>query len=120
MSNTKHTEGPWYVTTGVHSETTEMYDKGETWFNVNGPDGVIADVLHGRCLSADEEEAEANAQLIASAPSLLEALKECEEYFDDKADVAEGFYPTPNKEMQLLTTIRNAIKQAENNETTIP
>lgn len=72
MSNTvdKHTPGPWRVTTGKHSETTEMWDKGETWFNVNGEDGVIADVLYGRCLPCDEEQAEANAALIAAAPQL--------------------------------------------------
>lgn len=81
MSNTvdKHTPGPWRVTTGKHNETTEMWDKGEIWFNVNGEDGVIADVLHGRCLPCDEEEAEANAALIASAPTLKKENEELKE-----------------------------------------
>lgn len=72
MSNTKHTPGPWNVTSGIHDKTTELYDKGETWFCVNGPGGIIAEAFHGRCLSADEGEALANAKLIAAAPDLLE------------------------------------------------
>lgn len=82
MSNTKFTEGPWKVISGVHEDSGEMYDAGETWVNVNGPDGVIADCLHGGCLSADEDEALANAKLIAAAPELLEALKELHHYCD--------------------------------------
>lgn len=47
--------------------------------------------------------------------ALLEALQECEEYFDDRAD-AEYFpdsaTPHPNKEMTLLTLVRDAIRKA--------
>lgn len=75
-TDTKHTPGPWTVTTGEHTETTDLYDKGETWFNVNGEEGVIADVLHGRCLTQDEDEAAANAALIAAAPDMFEAMQE--------------------------------------------
>lgn len=74
MSNTKHTPGPWTVTTGKHTETTDLYDKGDTWFNVNGEDGIIADVCFGRCLGNDEEDALANAKLIAAAPEMLEVM----------------------------------------------
>lgn len=70
------TPGPWRVITGTHSENTEMHDEGETWFNVNNEDGVIADVLHGRCLDVDEDEAAANARLIAEAPTMYELLVE--------------------------------------------
>lgn len=51
----------------------------------------------------------------AAAPDLLETLRECEEYFDNRAD-AEYFpdsaAPVPNKEMTLLTAIREAIGKA--------
>lgn len=46
---------------------------------------------------------------------LLGALRECEDYFDDRADADHddtGF--VPNKEMALLTTVRAAIAKAEN------
>lgn len=72
------TPGPWEVRSGKHTHTSEYFDEGETWFNVTNEDGVIADVLYGRCLDIDEEEAESNAYLIASAPEMyaeLAALK---------------------------------------------
>lgn len=77
MSNTtfKGTEGNWKVTEGEHSETTDTYDEGERWFNVNNESGeVVCDVLHGRCLDADEDCARANATLIAQSPAMLEFL----------------------------------------------
>ena len=45
--------------------------------------------------------------------SLLEALKECEEYFDKRADADYADEYIANSEMQLLLVVRNAIKQAE-------
>ena len=59
-------------------------------------------------------ECSANAKLIASAPSLLEALKECEEYFDKRADVDYADEYIANSEMQLLVIVRKAIQNAEN------
>jgi len=44
---------------------------------------------------------------------LLELLFECEEYFDNKADAdcdETGF--VPNKEMRLLTMVREALRKA--------
>ena len=55
----------------------------------------------------------ADMKLIASAPSLLEALKECEEYFDKRADVDYADEYIANSEMQLLSMIRETIKNAE-------
>jgi hypothetical protein len=54
-----------------------------------------------------------DARLIVAAPELLEALQECEEYFDNRADADHdetGF--VPNEEMKLLTTVRAALAKA--------
>lgn len=45
---------------------------------------------------------------------LIELLIECEEYFDNKADAdcdETGFIP--NKEMHLLTMVREALRKVE-------
>lgn len=47
------------------------------------------------------------------ASQAKEALIECEEYFDDRADAdcdQDGYIP--NKEMRLLNTVREALKKA--------
>ena len=43
-------------------------------------------------------------------------LQQCEDYFDDRADVVDGSYgePAPNAEMQLLTEIREVLGKAHN------
>ncbi|PDT47297.1 hypothetical protein CO661_14035 [Sinorhizobium fredii] len=47
--------------------------------------------------------------------AVIEALEECEEYFDNRAD-AEYFTddpsPVPNEEMRLLTVVLDALKKA--------
>lgn len=44
--------------------------------------------------------------------SLLEALKECEDYFDDRADAEQDSNGAfPNKEMYMLLRIRNVINK---------
>lgn len=50
------------------------------------------------------------AKLREENDRLREALDECEDYFDNRADAdcdQDGFIP--NKEMQLLTTVRAAL-----------
>lgn len=113
MSNTKHTQGPWKV---KHSDSKTAFNVIGTRF---GRKYKIArcpylqqDDLHEILNKREKEEAEADARLIASAPSLLEALKECEDYFDNIADVDDG---RPNKEMQLLAMIRETIKKSRIN-----
>ena len=65
MSETKHTPGPWRV--APRSDYPEHAD-----INVDaGTRGYVA-----LCGKAGDEEAEANARLIAAAPELLEALRE--------------------------------------------
>ena len=67
--STKHTPGPWEIT----YENSDNYSGGQ-WFDVGG----VAQVrFRYQCTIAEGETAEANARLIAAAPELLEALKEC-------------------------------------------
>jgi hypothetical protein len=42
---------------------------------------------------------------------LRAALEQCEDYFDDRADVVDGRngVPEPNREMSLLSEIREAL-----------
>jgi hypothetical protein len=47
------------------------------------------------------------------APEVLEALQQCEDYFDNKADAdcdQDGFIP--NDEMRLLSAVREALAKA--------
>jgi len=45
---------------------------------------------------------------------LLDALQECEEYFDDRMDVVDGpdSQPRPNPEMRMLEIVRAAMRRA--------
>ena len=141
MSNTKHTPGPWRLThttpswgrshqyviwaempyqilqSGVGKSTPigsiDMNDSyGHVW---QFPTDAEGEMIKDESFNRSELPAEANAKLIAAAPELLEALKECEEYFDDVADVDyDETEALPNKEMQLLVIVRKAIQNAEN------
>jgi hypothetical protein len=45
---------------------------------------------------------------------LIDALRECEEYFDSRADAeyfTDSAAPVPNEEMKLLTIVRDALLQ---------
>ena len=64
---TKHTSGPWYPV-GYACYTLIQ----------SGPDYTDTDILN----SDECDEAEANANLIAAAPELLEALKRAQEVLD--------------------------------------
>lgn len=47
--------------------------------------------------------------------ALTELLRECEDYFDNRADAeyfTDSAAPVPNEEMKLLTAIRDAIGKA--------
>lgn len=65
MSDTKHTPGPWRI----HKYSTDLIKDAE---RIVGADGssVVMDV-YGKTL----ENADANAQLIAAAPDLLEVAE---------------------------------------------
>ena len=50
------------------------------------------------------------ANLKMQKAELIQTLQECEQYFDNIADADNG---VPNKEMQLLATIREVIKKTQ-------
>jgi hypothetical protein len=62
----------------------------------------------------DLAEVNANARLIAAAPDMIAALCEVEEFLGDQSDCeidSEGGYH-PNRAMQLLCEVREAIAKA--------
>ena len=99
------TPGPWWL----HGEMIFGPDDPAVPWEVAE---AKADCGHGGC------QTEPNARRIARVPTLeaevlrlREALEECEEYFDNRADAGQpvGSGPIPNVEMELLTTVRAAL-----------
>lgn len=86
MSN--HTPGPWKCSLTSH----HYYD-----YRLDGPNSQLV---------FDKEQGYANAKLIASAPELLEALKQAESFIG-----REETYPGELRE--ALNNVRNAIAKAE-------
>lgn len=73
--NPKHTPGPWAVAPSISGQRYYVYSvKGFPGHHciVEGPNYGIADVA-----GETEQECRANAHLIALAPELEEALREC-------------------------------------------
>jgi hypothetical protein len=78
----KHTPGPWGF--GTSNKKTYGMAPGEWWETAihvgdTKPGNVLATAVMGGsgATRSDRESVEANARLIAAAPELLEALKEC-------------------------------------------
>ena len=74
MSETKHTPGPWRISGG--SATTVQAD----YRAINSEGGVLIARALGYPNSGyfpSDDEATANARLIAAAPELLESLERC-------------------------------------------
>jgi hypothetical protein len=102
-----YTPGPW---------SYEMPDE----VVVRAPDGGrLAQLLflrgrHGTLGRRNTDEVIANARLIASAPDLLDALRDALEFIEDHADVSDGpdGSPRPNRAMQLCEPIRAALAKA--------
>lgn len=98
----RHTPGPWLVN---RDRPTDVITAPYAKF---APSVATVDIG-----PSDKEEIDANGRLIAAAPDLLEALEQCEEYFDNRADAdcdQDGYIP--NKEMQLLQVVRDALRKA--------
>ena len=88
-----HTPGPWVATTGF----------------VRAEHGAICKMSHDSAIkyAASQGTAEdaANAALIASAPELLEAVREAADYFHD-------FVESDHDEARLAKIMRIAIQKA--------
>jgi hypothetical protein len=71
-----HTPGPWQVRVETAKKfderTGEPYERTTTWVNSAGSDPVC--LIH-KATFRDQTEHDTNAQLIAAAPEMLEALE---------------------------------------------
>lgn len=90
MSNeTKHTSGPWRVVQGCVVLTHHKFPLGHQ-------------ICSTRNAGVSEDEAKANAHLIAAAPEMLEALKYVRRFIDKDDEIDIDF-------------IDSAIAKAEGN-----
>ena len=108
-----HTPAPW---------TSNVKDYGSAGHNayvgVDAADGtVVAHVLCYREPNLTDVPFAANARLIAAAPELLGALKDCAEFFELNMDKLFG----PGHDIQMaagaslaISKIQAAISKAEN------
>ena len=90
---TKHTKGPWTV--------SEQFEG--TQVKISGPEGWLCVAL---AYGDTNEEAQANARLIAAAPKLLETLKELYANWREYVD-------TPNDWEELNEQVESAIRKAK-------
>lgn len=95
----KHTPGPWcVVNTGTGSIIIDQIKKG----------GGTPDLATVHCLSTGIDAALANADLIAAAPELLDALKQA----TNQLDRDYKFTPLDGS-AALILKLRAAIAKAE-------
>lgn len=92
MSENKFTPGPWLQADGDKTFIYALNDKGYNrfWFKLQSN-------THIEC-EASQEELEANSDLIAAAPELLEALE----------DAIEQIYDNPILERKIEKAIAKA------------
>jgi len=92
----KHTPGPWLVTGGTFVYALNDYGTNSFWANIYaGSQGGY------KSAATPSEEIEANANLIAAAPDLLEALSKMLDHF-------EGQIP-----LELFELAESAINKAK-------
>jgi hypothetical protein len=97
---TKHTKGEWKV--GMTLKVEDSFSDCDTIIQeITDSDGVFV-----ACVN-DSEEANANANLISSAPDLLKACKTVLKYqqYDNKTKVITY--------SEMITELEQAIKKAE-------
>lgn len=73
MSETKHTPGPWYLRANRHPDSA---GRQWGWVDATPPGSTQTSIPGVRVEWVRGENSEANARLIAAAPTMLEALKE--------------------------------------------
>lgn len=98
MKTTKHTPGPWHLTTYAPTTLDQV-----TYYGVGAPNSrtTIAGPLN-----------EADARLIAAAPELLEALIDLTERLASYLKPAPHETYIPNYEPLVLRQARTAIAKA--------
>ena len=97
----KHTPGPWYV------GNEDRHDQPQV---LTLPGELIAVITH-ECVK-QPPELQANAALIAAAPDLYKALKECADALHDIATGKGGWAWE-----EVLDTARAALTKATNEQT---
>lgn len=99
----KHTSGPWCLVADEVYSTPDMTD-------------LIAEVTGGsgtRYIDNDcNAECLANAKLIAAAPELLDALKECFSEPGAYAFASEDFYKAKQRLLAINNIVRDAVMKA--------
>lgn len=110
----KHTPGPWAVV-DVRAKGALVYfriDAGESRVGFAGT--YLVDRVGNKTKAVADEEAEANAHLIAAAPDLLEALDAAQLALAAVADAAaqEGFGQLADLIDGCMVNARTAIARA--------
>lgn len=106
---TLHTKGEWKLSSQITNDIVNKAEhKEETWFNfcIDLPDHLGA----LQSCNINEDEAIANAKLIAAAPDLLESLNDLVEKLSPyiyKLGVKKGF-----SELVALEAAKKAIRKA--------
>lgn len=77
MSSTKHTPGPWYITTGIYGERI-LSNNPERWNGSNAR--VITRLAEAHGMPPEEQEA--NFKLAAAAPELEDAAAQADRLLD--------------------------------------
>jgi hypothetical protein len=106
----KHTPGPWRVEgwTVCGAKSGHIISHGTNTYG-DGPEGYVCNT---------SGTSDADAALMARAPSLLarvrvleELLSECAEFIESYSDVVDGDYgdPSPNRAMSLVSHIQDYI-----------
>lgn len=98
--------------TAARAMESEMSKKVDSNAPYEGVDMSFLEIAVHRALDVIDNLRSERDRLQAENKAMREALTECEEYFDNRAD-AEYFpdSPTPvvNEEMRLLTTVHAAL-----------
>ncbi len=102
---TKHTTGEWLVRPLPPKDT--FSEHGGAAFTIGTAGG-----FHIASIHQQGTDTEANARLIASAPDMLEALKECVAEWDTKWENPPEGHGTPQEPPSVMFA-RQAIAKAE-------